>query len=99
MTEKATRRDTLLGAGAGLLAGAVGPVRSAQAQQKTAMPAPAGQMTPPIPTNFAQVTKPASGVNMPEGYARTVAQFAYLWGWPLVNMVNRRNSITEAPEP
>jgi hypothetical protein len=99
MTENATRRDALLGAGAGLLAGAAGPVRSAQAQQKTAMPAPAGQMTPPIPTNFAQVTKPASGVNMPEGYARVVAQFAYLWGWPLINMVNRRNSITEAPEP
>ena len=51
MTEKTTRRDALLGAGAGLLAGAAGPMRSAQDQQKIAMPAPAEQMTPPIPTN------------------------------------------------
>jgi hypothetical protein len=48
---------------------------------------------------FAQVTKPASGVIMPEGYVRAMAQFAYLWGWPLVNMANRRAGITQAPAP
>jgi hypothetical protein len=36
---------------------------------------------------------------MPEAYARTVAQFAYLWGWPLVNMTNRRAIFSQAPEP
>jgi hypothetical protein len=33
MIEKATRRDAMIGAGAGLPAGAVGPARIAQAQQ------------------------------------------------------------------
>ncbi|HEY6517770.1 MAG TPA: DUF1254 domain-containing protein [Roseiarcus sp.] len=49
--------------------------------------------------NFAQVTKPASGVIMPEGYVRAMAQLAYIWGWPLVNMVNRRAAITQPPCP
>ena len=48
--------------------------------------------------NFAQVTKPASGVIMPEGYVRAMAQLAYIWGWPLVNMVNRRAAIA-SPVP
>jgi hypothetical protein len=99
MTEKTTRRGALLGAGAGLLAGAAGPMRSAQAQRKIAMPAPAGQMAPPPAMTFAEVTKPANGVIMPEGYARAIAQFAYLWGWPLINMANRRAAITQAPVP
>jgi len=32
-------------------------------------------------------------------YARTVARMAYVWGWPLVNMLNRKNAITRAPQP
>ena len=99
MVEKATRRDAVLGAGAGLVATAVGPVRSAQAQQKIAMPGVASPMTSPLPTNFAQVTKPANGVIMPEGYVRAIAEFAYIWGWPLIDMVNRRAAITQAPVP
>jgi hypothetical protein len=58
---------------------------------------PPGRAAHPKPLSFAEVTKPANGVVMPEGYARAMAQFAYLWGWPLVNMVNRRASITQAP--
>jgi hypothetical protein len=99
MVEKATRRDALFGAGAGLVAATAGPVRSAQAQQKIATPALTGQMAPPTPTNFAQVTEPANGVIMPETYVRALAQFAYVWGWPLVNMVNRRALIIQAPVP
>jgi hypothetical protein len=34
MVEKATRRDAMVGAGAGLLAGAIGPVLSAQGRSK-----------------------------------------------------------------
>ena len=87
MVEKATRRDAMVGAATGLLAVSAGPVRSAQAQQEIAAPNP-GQTNPSAPTTFAQVTKPANGVIMPEGYVRAMAQFAYLWGWPLVNMVS-----------
>ncbi|MUL48605.1 DUF1254 domain-containing protein [Mycobacterium sp. CBMA293] len=46
-----------------------------------------------------QVTQPASGVAMTPGYARTIAQMAYVWGWPLVNMINRHDTITAAPHP
>lgn len=42
---------------------------------------------------------PASGIVMTPGYARTIAQLAYVWGWPMVNMLNRRASITKAPQP
>jgi hypothetical protein len=97
MAEQTTRRDAMIGAGTGLLAAAAAPARSALAQQKIAMPALAGQVASPTPINFAQVIKPANGVVMPEGYVRAMAQFAYLWGWPLVNMVNRRALITQAP--
>jgi hypothetical protein len=45
------------------------------------------------------VTQPATGIEMTPGYARTIAQMAYLWGWPLVNMVNRHRTITQAPRP
>jgi hypothetical protein len=98
--ENATRRDAVIGVGtAGLLAGAIGPTRIAQAQQTHAMPSPAGATAPEQPTTFAQVTKPGNGVISPEGYIRAMAQFAYLWGWPLVNMTNRRALITQAPVP
>ena len=75
MVEKATRRDAMVGATTGLLAASAGPVRSAQAQQKIAAPNP-GQTNPSALTTFAQVTKPANGVIMPEGYVRAMAQFA-----------------------
>jgi hypothetical protein len=98
MLEKATRRDTMIGAVAGLLAGAAGSVRIAHAEQASAqdqkVSTDGGQ-----PASFAQVTKPAGDVTMPEGYIRAMAQFAYAWGWPLINMTNRRAAITQAPTP
>jgi len=45
------------------------------------------------------VTQPAAGVVMSPGYATTLARIAYVWGWPMVNMFNRRDSITQAPQP
>jgi hypothetical protein len=45
------------------------------------------------------VTQPASGVPMTPGYAKTIAQFAYVRGWPIVNMLNRNAKITQAPHP
>jgi hypothetical protein len=36
---------------------------------------------------------------MHPGYARTIAQMAYMWGWPMVNMLNRNAKITKAPHP
>jgi hypothetical protein len=51
------------------------------------------------PSATAQVTQPATGIDMHPGYARTIAQMAYVWGWPIVNMLNRNAKITRAPHP
>jgi len=62
-------------------------VGSAQAQQV------------PIPTTAAQVPGPASGTSMTKEYVQTVGRMAYVWGWPLVNSVNRSIAFSKAPEP
>jgi hypothetical protein len=38
-------------------------------------------------------------INMHPEYAKSIARMAYIWGYPMVNMINRRNAITQAPEP
>ena len=45
------------------------------------------------------LTRPATGINMQPDYARTIAAMAYVWGWPMVNMLNRKAKITQAPRP
>jgi hypothetical protein len=47
----------------------------------------------------SNVTEPATGIVMHPDYARTIAQIGYVWGWPLVNMLNRKAAITQAPRP
>ncbi|KAB8193658.1 DUF1214 domain-containing protein [Nonomuraea phyllanthi] len=39
------------------------------------------------------------GLRMTQRYAATVGHAAYLWGWPLVNMHNRRVSMEQLPGP
>lgn len=74
----------------------------------TATPAaaPAQPSTPVQPnegvamtTATTQLTLPDPDGILPEGYVRTIGQLAYVWGWPMVNMINRRNTITKAPHP
>lgn len=45
------------------------------------------------------MTPPATGIVMTPSYARAIAQMAYIWGWPMVNMLNRAASVTQAPQP
>ncbi len=42
---------------------------------------------------------PVPGTVMTPEYARVVAKQAYVWGWPMVNQMNRKAAITQAPEP
>lgn len=42
---------------------------------------------------------PVVGSRMPEGYARAVARFVYIWAWPMVNMHNRHDAMAQVPEP
>jgi hypothetical protein len=97
MSDNTYRRDAIIGATTGLLGGTVAAVKRAQAQR------PSNPQNPPNQTgsqpSFDQLTQPADGVTMPAGYIKAMAQFAYIWGWPLINMVNRRAAITQAPHP
>ena len=53
----------------------------------------------PIPTTAAEVPGPPTGTTMTTAYVQSVARIAYLWGWPLVNSINRARAFAEAPEP
>ncbi|WP_321949031.1 DUF1254 domain-containing protein [Paraburkholderia sp. J10-1] len=50
------------------------------------------------PSASAQASPP-SGINMHPEYAQVIARMAYVWGWPMVNMLNRSARITRAPYP
>jgi hypothetical protein len=84
-TSLITRREILAG-GSVLLATGVAS-RFARAQQV------------PAPKSAADVPGTPPGTIMPKDYVATVARSAYLWGWPLVNQLNRRATFAKAPEP
>ncbi len=52
-----------------------------------------------FPTSAAEVPQPVSGAIMHKEYVKTIGRMAYVWGWPLVNIFNRREMITHAPAP
>ena len=52
-----------------------------------------------FPTKPSEVTQPVDGAIMHKEYVKTIGRMAYVWGWPLVNVFNRRATITQAPEP
>src|SRR5437764_10415717 len=90
--------------------GHVGP-RSAEIDRRSLMPlfgagaafvmfaGKAWAQQVPIPKTPAEVPGPPSGTRMTTAYVQSVGRAAYLWGWPLVNSVNRSKAFAEAPEP
>jgi hypothetical protein len=97
-----TRRNLAVALGGAVL----GAQQLAQAQRSASgsvtAPGPAtsgasGQV--PLAQAAADVTSPADGVLMHPEYAKVVARMAYVWGWPMVNMLNRKAAITQAPKP
>jgi hypothetical protein len=51
------------------------------------------------PPSFADLSLPSPDVKPPPEYVKAIARTAYVWGWPMVNMLNRRARITQAPQP
>jgi hypothetical protein len=51
------------------------------------------------PTKASEITAAATGGDMHPEYAASIARFAYIWGWPMINQFNRRRAITQAPAP
>lgn len=52
-----------------------------------------------LPQGPSDVTPAASDGLMHPEYVKTVARMAYVWGWPMINQMNRRIAITQAPQP
>jgi hypothetical protein len=48
---------------------------------------------------IAQPQGPVANTVMTPGYARAVAQMAYVWGWPMVNLQTRRMMYEQVPTP
>jgi hypothetical protein len=79
-------RTTLSIVASGLLASALAGASPALAQVSESQ-------------SFADLSLPSAEVTPQEPYVRTVARSAYVWGWPMINMLNRRARITQAPHP
>jgi hypothetical protein len=66
--------------------------------QQASPPTPATS-TPPPATSSASVPGPVPGGRMTEDYVRRVGAMAYLWGWPMVNIHNRKITFEKLPGP
>ena len=52
----------------------------------------------PLPKTAAEVPGPAVGTALTKEYVQMVGRMAYVWGWPMVDSHNRRESFATAPE-
>jgi hypothetical protein len=50
-----------------------------------------------VPKNAAEVPGPVPGTRMTEEYVRMVGRDAFFWGWPMVNLYNRRLTYAKVP--
>jgi hypothetical protein len=61
------------------------------------VPAQAQQV--PQPKSADDVAGTPPGTVMTKEYVEMVGRLAYIWGWPLVNQINRRAAFSQVPEP
>jgi hypothetical protein len=59
----------------------------------------AGAQQVPAPKSPSDVPGTPPGTVMTKDYVAMVGRAAYVWGWPMVNQINRRASFAQAPEP
>jgi len=64
-------------------------------------PQPAANQPPSeaIPAAAEMVPGPIPGTRLSDGYVSQVGRSIYLWGWPMVNVHNRRIVMGKVPEP
>jgi len=99
--QAASRRD--------VMKGGIGAASLAAMSTAVALPAAVTTVTVAVTADTAhaeqsssaapKVTQPAPGILMHPGYAKAIAQMAYIWGWPIANMLSRKARITQAPHP
>lgn len=66
--------------------------------EQPAPTAPSQAASPQSPAQPKIIGTPAKTVMTPE-YVAAVGRFAYVWGWPLVNNLNRSIGMTSVPAP
>jgi hypothetical protein len=52
----------------------------------------------PFPERAGEAPGPIPGTRLTEEYVRMVGRDAYFWGWPMVNVYNRRLMYSQVPE-
>src|SRR5271169_1996992 len=67
------------------------PASQPPAQETTSIATPAN--------SAAAIPGPVAATRLTEDYVRRVGAVAYLWGWPMVNMHNRKLILSKLPEP
>ena len=65
----------------------------------TAMTKLAWAQQVPAPTSAADVPGTPRGTIMTKQYVAMIGRSAYVWGWPLVNNLNRALAVKDLPEP
>jgi hypothetical protein len=53
----------------------------------------------PAPKSAAEIPGTPAGTVMTKEYVEAVGRIAYIWGWPLVNNLNRAEAVKDLPEP
>ena len=72
-------------------------VSVALAMASSAETSPGGQV--PLPQSAHDVPPTVAGAPISPEYVAAIGRFAYIWGWPLVNMHNRHATFAKAPHP
>ncbi len=52
-----------------------------------------------MPNTAASIPGPVPNTRLTENYVRSVGAMAFLWGWPMVNIHNRKVTFENLPEP
>jgi hypothetical protein len=68
-------------------------------QPPSGAPATETAVAPPTPAAVTEIAGTPSGTVMTPEYVASVGRFAYIWGWPLVNNLNRALGVKDLPGP
>jgi hypothetical protein len=82
-----------------LIAATLGCQRQQTPPAAASAPAPTAAPAASPAANAQAVPGPVPGTRITEPYARLIAREAYFWGWPMLNIYNKRQTFKQVPEP
>ncbi|QRM55094.1 DUF1254 domain-containing protein [Sinorhizobium sp. BG8] len=94
-----SRRDLMKGGAASLATIGTGAALPVAATGASLMASAAPVIAQETSESGVKLAITTAEVKPLESYVRSLARSAYIWGWPMVNMYNRRARITQAPHP